>query len=214
MNEAIFFIHILVLILFTYLALRVGREALLALCALEWVLANLFVTKGIVLFSLHVTPTDAYAIASLLGSNLLQEYFGREEAKKSLRISLVLLLFFTAMSIFQIGYLPSSLDEMDGAFRSILMTTPRIALSSIISFLVTQRVDIELFGYLRKRLSLRTAMLCSLAVTQALDTALFSVLALYKVVPSLTSIMLFSYAIKMITLVSMTVLTPLQRKAA
>lgn len=213
MNESIFFTHIAVLIAFTYFALRKGKEALLALCGLQWILANLFVTKSITLFGLEVTPTDAFMISSLLGSNLLQEYFGKEEAKKVIPLSFLLLSFFTIMSLFQIYYRPSAHDVMHGTFTKVLETTPRIILSSIFSFLVTQRIDIELFGRLRKKFSLRLAMLLSLSVTQALDTLLFSILALYGSVPSLVSIMAFSYCIKMITLTSMTLLTPKRRTA-
>ena len=211
MNETIFFIHIAVLIAFTYLALSKGKESLLALSGLQWVLANLFVTKSITLFGLEVTPTDAFMISSLLGSNLIQEYFGKEEAKKVVPLGFLFLTFFTLMSLFQIYYQPSPHDRMDGAFKTVLQTTPRIILSSIFSFLVTQRIDIELFGRLRKRFSLRMAMLFSLSVTQGLDTVLFSFLALYGNVPSLFSIMIFSYSIKMITLSSMTLLTPKRR---
>lgn len=203
MNEMIFFAHILLLLGFTYLAGRVGKHALIALITLEVVLANLFVTKEIVLFGLHVTPTDAYAVGSLIGLSLLQEYFGKEEAKKMVAINFLILLFFTAMALIQTFYLPSSFDKQHQAFTAVLSVTPRIFLSSLLCFYLTQKLDIELFQRLRKRLSLTFTLAISLLITQAFDTVAFSLLALWGLVHSLIHIILVSYLIKLITMAAM-----------
>ena len=209
MNEMIFFIHIFLLFGALILTKRFGKEALITLISLQVILSNLFVTKQIELFGLSVTATDAYMIGSLVGMNLLQEYFGKESAKKVLTINTFILIFFTAMALIQIGYKPSPYDSLHPSFLAILSFSPRIFLSSIGCFYLSQKIDVELFSALRKKLSLPLSMTLSLLISQALDTILFSYLALYGVVHSLSSIIIMSYAIKLITLFSMAPLTAL-----
>lgn len=212
MNETIFFLHLLLLVGFIYVSLKHIPYGLIALCGLQVILANLFVTKQITLFSFTVTPTDAYILGSFLSLNLLQEFYGREEAKKMMRLNLFLLLFFAAMAFVQVVYIPSPFDSMDGAFRAILTPSFRIFFSSLLCFIITQRLDFHLFGFLRKHFSLTRAMILSLALTQALDTIAFSLLGLWGIVHSLTDIMLVSYFIKMITLATLAPFTRLFQK--
>jgi uncharacterized integral membrane protein (TIGR00697 family) len=214
MNECIFFIHIFLLFGAVALAKRFGKEALIVIVSLQVILSNLFVTKQIDLFGLNVTATDAYMIGSLVGMNLLQEYFGKDVAKKVLSINTFILIFFTAMALIQIFYKPSIHDSLHPSFLAILSFSPRIFISSIACFYLSQKLDVELFGKLRKKLSLPLAMALSLLISQALDTVLFSYLALYGLVHSLSSIIIMSYAIKLITLFSMTPLTAFFRKNA
>src|SRR3990167_9908689 len=115
MNEILFFTHIALLFFAVLGARRLGEMGLASLSSLQVVLANLFVTKGIVLFGLEVTPTDAYIVGSLVTVNVLQEYFGKESAKKVLSINTYILLFFTAMALIQIYYKPSSHDTLHPA---------------------------------------------------------------------------------------------------
>ncbi len=213
MNECIFFTHILLLFGAVALAKRFGKEALAVIISLQVVLANLFVTKQITLFGLDVTATDAYMIGSLVGMNVLQEYFGKDEAKKVLSINTFILVFFMLVSVIQIAYKPSLYDSFHPSFFTILSVSPRIFLSSIITFFISQKLDVELFGLFRKRLALPIAMIFSLAISQGADTILFSYLALYGIVHSLFSIIIMSYAIKLITLFSMAPLTALIKKA-
>jgi len=203
MNELIFFSHILILIGFIFLALRYVKYGLVALCTFQVILANLFVTKQITLFSFTVTPTDAYALGCFLSLNLLQEFYGKEEAKKVMNLNLFLLVFFAAMACIQIFYIPSPFDDKHLAFQSILSPSFRIFFSSIICFALTQKFDFHLFSFLRKHLSLTKAMTLSLIVTQAFDTIAFSLLALQGIVHSIFDIMLVSYLIKMIALITM-----------
>ncbi len=213
MNEMIFFTHILLLFGAIVLAKRFGKEALAVIISLQVVLANLFVTKQITLFGLDVTPTDAYMIGSLVGMNVLQEYFGKESAKKVLSINTFILVFFMFVSVIQIAYKPSLYDSFHPAFFSILSMSPRIFLSSILTFYISQKIDVELFSFFRKKFSLPFAMTFSLVISQGTDTILFSYLALYGIVHSIASIIFMSYSIKLITLFSMAPLTTLIKRA-
>lgn len=213
MNEFIFFLHLISLVGFIYVGLRYVPYGLILLSALQVILANLFVTKQICLFGFTVTPTDAYALGCFLSFNLIQEFYGKGEAKKMMRLNLFILAFFAVMACIQVIYLPSPFDEMHGAFASILTPSLRIFLASTVCFVITQRLDFHLFGFLRTRLSLTKAMFLSLAITQAFDTVAFSILGLSSFAHNLWHIIFISYLVKMITLALMASFTRIFQKA-
>lgn len=200
-NELLFFFHAIAIIAFTFIALRLGKQALTALICAEGILGNLFVIKQISIFGWIITPTDVFTIGSLFSLNLLREYFGKEAAKTALFSTLLSLAFFAMMGKFHLGYVPSSFDTTQEAFQRILHTSPRILLASIFSYGVTQLFDLYIFGKLKARIhsfTYRTSI--SIGLSQLLDTALFSFLALYGIATNIWHIILISYLVKVFTL--------------
>lgn len=199
MNLILFLAHSLLVVFAVLASLRMGRTALISLIALLAVLANLFVVKQMNLCGLTVTCSDVFAIGGILGLNLLQEHFGKEEAKKAVRISFFALLFFGCMSWIHLAYLPSESDETHGAFSLIFSSTPRIIAASFTAYYLVQKWDISFFQWLQnrfngKRLGIR--LWISLLISQAMDTLLFSFAGLYGIVESVVDIMLVSFAVK------------------
>ena len=93
MNELLFVIYSGIVSAAALLSLYIGKEALVAYISVLAVLANVFVLKQITFFSWHATASDVLVIGSVLGLNLLQEYFGKEAAKIAIWASFVMLLF-------------------------------------------------------------------------------------------------------------------------
>lgn len=200
MNEVLFLLHVLLVMGFGFGALRMGKAALTAWVALQAVLANLFVIKQIGFFGFHVTCSDVFAIGSILGLNLLREYFGQAAAKKALWICFFTMIFFVAMAQLHLFYKPSPFDTSHAAFDTILSSSPRLLFASLSVFFLVQQIDLSLFGYLKERfrnvpLSIRNAL--SLSSTQLLDTVLFSIFGLWGLVAHLFDIILISFLIKL-----------------
>jgi uncharacterized integral membrane protein (TIGR00697 family) len=214
MNEIIFITHLFIVILFALGTLRIGKEALSAWVVLQVILANLFVTKQISLFGLNATCSDVFAIGSVLGLNLLQEYFGKPLAKKTTWISFYFMLFFAGMSQIHLFYTPSSFDTTQSAFQTILASTPRLLFASLFTFLLVQQVDVRLFGFLKSKLSAPFTVrnIISLLITQLLDTVLFSFLGLYGLVSSISEIILISFLLKLLILVLLSPITIFSKK--
>ncbi len=212
MNELLFFFHIIVMVGFALLALRMGKLALVASLAVQVLLANLFVTKQMICFGLSVTCSDVYTIGAVFSMTLLQTYFGKKCAKKSLSIAFFLLFFMIIMAQFQLRYRPSTYDEMHPAFSAILGSTPRIMATSFLATFLTQKLNIELFGWTKKRLPLGLSFALAALTTQLLDTVIFSYVALYGIAHSMKEIILMSYLIKMATIFSMAPFTLLVKK--
>jgi uncharacterized integral membrane protein (TIGR00697 family) len=180
-------------------ALRLGRCALVTNTALQCVIANLFVTKQIMLFGLNVTCADVFIVGSGLSLSMLQEFFGEEEAKKAVSLSFFFLVCFLILSQFQMAYVPSQFDNMHSNFYSILSFMPRVTLASIVAYLTAQSVSILVFKFFKKIfdgkfLALRTGL--TNLVSQFIDTVVFSFAALYGIAHSVTHIIFFSFLIK------------------
>ena len=205
MNDLLFFIHITILILCILAALRIGKNALTSILVVQVILGNLLVTKQTILFGLNVTCSEVYTIGALFSLNLLQTYFGKRRAQEGLLITFFLLFFFVVMSQIHLRYLPSKYDSMHPIFSRLLDSTPRIMLSSFFCALLTQKLDLELFAFLRQNFSFlpfSVVFVLSSLLTQFLDTILFSFFALYGTVHSIKDIVLMSYAVKGVTVFS------------
>lgn len=215
MNILVLCVHVLLICSLTLGALRLGREAMVAWLSLLAIAMNLFVLKQINLFGLHVTASDALGVGYLLGLNLIQEYFGRDAARKTVWISLFTASAFLMLSHIHLLYIPNRFDHSHNHFTFLLTPMLRIVAASLFSFLMVQLVDIRFFTLLRNRtggkyLSLR--ILITLLFSQILDTLLFSFLALYGNVLSIADIIFLSLAIKIIVIVLSTPFVTLSKK--
>jgi uncharacterized integral membrane protein (TIGR00697 family) len=203
------------MISFLFVALRLGSLGLTVLICLQTVFANIFVVKQIDLFGLPVTCSDVYIVGSLLGLNLLQEFFSKEAAKRALRISFFSALFFIAMVEMHLLYTPNGADTTQFAFQRIFSSTPRIVFASVAVFFLVQQIDMRIFGWLQKKangrhLPLRIGL--SLFLSQTIDTILFSYAGLYGLVASVIAVIVVSLPIKFLSIVCSAPFTSLCRK--
>ena len=207
MNEILFLLHIIIVGSTTFVMLQMGNQGLCAFLSVQAILANLFVIKQISLFGYNATASDVYIVGSVLCLNLLQEYYGIEEARKALWVSFGLLIFYTIVSQFQIGYTPSPNDFSHNFYNSILSFMPRITAASIVVYLIIQHFDIFFYYLLKKIFTGKLLLLrniCSIALSQFLDTILFSFLGLYGIVQNILQVMIISFIIKICTLLILT----------
>ncbi len=215
MNELLFLLHLLLVLTFAWGALKLGKEALISWVAIQAVLANLFVIKQMNLMGLTVTCSDVYAIGSILGLNLLQEYFGKESAKRAAWICFFVMIFFALMAGMHLLYAPSADDQTQTAFTTILMATPRLLVASLATFFIVQQVDLRIYGYLKAALpfaSLPLRNTFSLVLSQLLDTTLFTFLGLYGLISSIADILIFSFLIKLVIILCMMPMLSLMRR--
>lgn len=209
MNELIFGLHCGLVILFVLIALRMGKEALIGWVAIQAILANLLVMKQITLFGCNATGSDVFAVGSILSLNLLQEYYGKQLARKAIWFTFLAMAFFAVMSQIHLLYHPSSYDTAQASFVKIFSAAPRLLFASLaVSFLV-QQIDLRVFSFLKSKMK-NTALVwrnaISLTLSQLLDTVLFTLIGLYGLVDSLLEIIVISFILKMVVI---SVLSPL-----
>ena len=132
LNEFIFILHIISVTILGLIALRLGKSALISIIALQCIVANIFVTKQIMLFGFNVTGTDVFIIGAELSLNLLQEFYGMQAAKKAIKISFLMLLSFLVYSRFQLWYIPSQVDTMHSSCHFKFYSANNICINSCI----------------------------------------------------------------------------------
>jgi queuosine precursor transporter len=183
--------------------LKMGAEALVALLCTQAILANLFVIKQITLFGLTATASDMYIVGSVLSLNLLQEYYGKHLARKAIWISFCLLIFYTIVSQIHIFYVPSASDFSQNYYYQLLSYMPRLTTASIIVYLLVQHFDTYFYGVLKRLFEGKYLLgrnMISIAISQALDTVLFSILGLYGIIGNIGHVMLVAFTIKIATM--------------
>ena len=217
MNEILFAFHLLLILTITWAARHFGRDALMGWVILQPILANLFVLKQVVLFGFHVTCSDVYAVSAILGVNFIQEYYGKEPAKRTVWHSMLAMLFFVAMSMLHLSYEPSNYDISHGAYKVILEQSPRLFVASMLGFLLVQQIDIHLFAFLKEKLPhvpFRLRNLMSLTVSQIFDTFFFTIFGLSGIVCDLVDIFILSAIIKCSIAWYLALFSPAPKKAA
>lgn len=215
MNEYIFITHITFMSLATLIALRIGKEALITLISLQAILANLFVVKQISLLGFTATGSDAFTIGTVLGLNLLQEYYGKKAAQQAIWISFFALVFYGIVSQIHLSYMPHLLDDMHPHFHAILGVMPRIIIASFSVYFIAQQLDVFLYGTLKRVFEgkyLVARNYFSVLLVQLVDTILFSFFGLYGILDNIPDIIMVSYTIKVVAILIATPFLLLSKK--
>lgn len=205
-NELVFVYYIILIIGSTQLACRFGKEALFGWLGLQLVLANLFVLEQINLFSLTVTSSDAYMVGAFLTLNIIQDRFGKEAANQAIKIAIGLQITFLFLSQAHLLYTPAIQDTSHASYAQILSPMNRIITFSLCILFLTQKLDVWLFGMIKNRFptySFESRSCASMLVSQLVDTVLFSLIALDGLISSALHVILFSYAIKAVLILTM-----------
>ncbi|MBS0624016.1 MAG: queuosine precursor transporter [Verrucomicrobia bacterium] len=203
-NLFILFLHSAGISILTLAALALGKEAIKIWLTLLVIGMNLFVLKQIKVFGLHVTCSDALAVGYLLGLNLIQEFFGRKEAMRTIWITCFASLAFLFLSFMTLVYQPSDYDQAHSLLYRLFFPQLRLVIASLVTFLIVQLCDINFFSLLREKAAgrwLTARITLSLLCAQTLDTVLFSYLGLYGIVPHIQDIIVFSLLTKWLVIV-------------
>lgn len=210
MNELILLAYCFIVGSATLGALRFGKEGLIGFICVQAILVNLFVSKQITLFGFTATAADALAVGITLSLNVLQEYYSRSAALSAIWISFYCAVFYTILSLFHIAYIPAPSDTTHQIFSVLLLPMPRIVIASLLTYLIVQYLDTQIYFFLKKKFHAHYFILrnySSLFFTQFLDTVLFSFLGLYASTQSLTQlstvfdIIKVSYIIKAVVII-------------
>ena len=119
------------------------------------------------------------ATATFLGSDIITEHYGVKKAQLGIFISLFMQLLFMLMMLGGMGYRHLN-TAVESSIQTMFMPGPRLLVSSIVAYGISQYVDIHLFKLIKKwcqerYLWIRT--LGSMIISGSVDTAVFSVLA-------------------------------------
>lgn len=179
-----------------------GRTGLFVWVGFATVLANIQVVKLIEIFGLTATLGNAVYGSIFLVTDILNEKYGKKEAKKAVWLGFSSLIMM--MIIMQVVLLFEAApdDFAQQSLTTIFGLIPRIALGSMIAYIISQYTDVLIFSFLRKLFPSDRAFWVrnngSTMVSQLLDTLIFTSIAFMGVYPAdiWISIFISTYVLK------------------
>lgn len=185
------------------LALHLGPSFLFTSMVVQGICANIFILKEISLFGLSVTGTDAFMIGIILAINLLEEFYGTEASQKAISNYIFSMFLLLPFKFIHLWYNPTASDTTDPHFQEILASSGRIILSTLIASFISLKLDRKLYQILSLKLGSEFLIMknfITTTISQFIDTILFSYLALWGIFSNLWELIIFSYAIKLISI--------------
>ncbi len=182
----------------TSLALDRKEMFLFALYITGMVLVNTVGSKIISLAGVRVSVGIFFMPVLFLITDIIAEVKGGEHANLIVRLSiLMLVIVFVATALF-IPIKPHASWELQEAYRAVFSMSMRMSLASLISFSISQNLDVALFLFFKQvnkgeRLWIRNNL--STVTSQFVDTVIFMFIAFYKMNSSYTVSFLFTLII-------------------
>ncbi|MCH5201936.1 MAG: queuosine precursor transporter [Oscillospiraceae bacterium] len=187
-----------------------GKAGLYAITAIATITANIECLILINAFGMEQTLGNVFFAVTFLVTDILSETEGKKEANRAVGIGIFTSLFFILMTQSWMLFVPSQADWVMPSIRNVFSNTPRMMISSLVVYAISQIVDVQLyhlwwkftekkFGDRRRFLWLRNNG--STLISQILNTALFTLFAFWGTydMATLFSIMISSYAIFVVT---------------
>jgi len=204
MNETLWILFALVdlcMVLFVYRFF--GKVGLFGLMVFNLLLCNIQVLKTVELFGLTTTLGNVLYASVFLATDLLSEFHGKKEAQKGVLLGFVALVMMVGYMQFALYFQPAAEDFAQPHLQALFGFMPRIALASMIAYLISQLHDVWAFHAIKNRTGDKLLWLrnnASTMVSQFLDSAIFCTIAFYGMFPMnvFWEILLSTYIIKVV----------------
>jgi hypothetical protein len=204
MNELLWISFALVDLCMVLVVFRLfGRVGLFGLLVFNLLLCNIQVLKTVELFGLTTTLGNVLYASVFLATDLLSEFYGKKEAKKGVLLGFVALVMMVGYMQIALYFQPAADDFAQPHLSALFGFLPRIALASMIAYLVSQLHDVWAFHAIRERTGGKFLWLrnnVSTMVSQLLDSAIFCAIAFWGLFPVnvFLEILLSTYVIKVV----------------
>lgn len=202
MNEILWILFALVDLCMVLVVYRFfGRVGLFGLMVFNLMLCNIQVLKTIELFGLTTTLGNILYASVFLATDLLSEFYGKKEAQKGVLLGFVTLVMMVGYMQLALYFQPGADDFAQPHLEALFGFMPRIALASIVAYLISQLHDVWAFHAIKARTSGKFLWLrnnASTMISQLLDSAIFCSIAFWGMFPMdvFMEIMLSTYIIK------------------
>ncbi|NQU99737.1 MAG: queuosine precursor transporter [Parcubacteria group bacterium] len=181
-----------------------GKVGLYSWMAIAAILANIQVLKTVELFGMVATLGNVIYGTSFLATDILAENHSKKEAKKGVWIGFFSLISTVIIMTICLWFVPHESDFAQSSLATIFSIMPRIALASLIAYLISNFHDIWAYNYWRKKFSgfrniwIRNNL--STITSQLIDSVIFSTIAFWGVFENdvFWQIFISTFVIKMI----------------
>jgi hypothetical protein len=194
-----------------------GRPGLYGLIVMNIIICNLQVMKMIDLFGLTTTLGNVLYASVFFATDVMSEMYGPREARRGVLLGFVMLVLATLYMQIALRFAPAPADFIQPALKEVFALFPRVALASMLAYLVSQLHDVWAFHYWKVRTGGRRLWWrnnASTLVSQALDTVIFVTAAFAGVLPwpEFLQVLLTTYALKFVVALADTPFVYLARR--
>lgn len=187
-----------------------GKTGLYCMSVVATILANIEVSILVNAFGMEQTLGNVLFAVTFLVTDILSECEGKKAANKAVVLGVFVNLFYLAVSQSWGIFIPSENDVIHSSITAVFGVAPRIVLSSLLAYAVSQFLDVWLYhkwwAFTEKHFSDRRRFLWlrnngSTLISQIINTVCFNLCAFGGVYNSKTliSIILSSYVIYIFT---------------
>jgi len=161
-------------------------------------LANLLGSKITTLFGVRVSVGIFFVPVLFLVTDVIGEIYGKKEATRLVRQSLVMLIITLTMTFICITLPANSTWGNQTAYASVFGSSLRMTIASVIAFIFSQFHDVWAFEFLRQKTKGKHLWFRNTATTivsQFIDTTVFMFVAFYAQNDRFTASFIFSLII-------------------
>lgn len=171
---------------------------LFALYITGMIVVNTVGSKIISLFGVRVSVGIFFMPVLFLVTDIVGEVKGHEHATLFVRYSIIMLVILFAITGLFIRIAPHPSWNLQEQYQQVFGMSMRMSLASLVSFAVSQTVDVNIFLLFKKLTKDRMLWLrnnLSTITSQFIDTVIFMFIAFYHMTPTFTAAYVFSLII-------------------
>ena len=127
-----------------------GKTGLFIWMGVAVLIANIQVMKTISVFGFVTAMGNIIYATTYLASDILNEIYGKKEAKRAVILGFFVMIFFTIVVQLTLLFKPDATDTMSPALQQVFGILPRIAVASLTAYIISQLVDIWLYALIKK----------------------------------------------------------------
>ncbi len=187
MNELLLLLTALISSAFVVAGWKLGKERLYTVIVVFLILIAAVGGKIVPILGYETNTGNIFYASVFLATYFLIERYGRNEGIYSIWVGLFVVVFFTALARITIMFTGSATTEpLNAALEVALAPIPRVALASLVAYMVSQTVNVYLYLYLKREFEERYLWFranVSNLIAQSIDSAVFFTVAFVGVLP-------------------------------
>ncbi|TGB04581.1 queuosine precursor transporter [Halobacillus salinus] len=164
-----------------------GKSGLFVWIGMSTVVANIQVVKTVEMFGLNATLGNILYGTAFLATDILNEKYGKKEARKAVWMGFSTLILLTLIMQFALQFTPGENDIAQPALETLFGIVPSIAIGSLTAYIISQYFDVWLYARLKRVFTSDKTLWIrnngSTMVSQLVDTAIFCGIAFYGLYP-------------------------------
>lgn len=184
-NEVIWLFYIVINYLFVLFAYKKwGKIGVMIFVPISIIIANIQVSKFVVLFGLETTLGNIAYGTVFLVDDILSENYGKKYAKQVIGIGFLTMIFTTIVMNIAISFKPADIDVNHIHIKALFDNFSIVTVASLIAYCCSSMLDIYLYQAIRnvfpgfKSLWLRNNL--STIISQIADNAIFHLIAFHN----------------------------------